>query len=134
MKKISLLLALMALFFADLALAASAVATSTVGSVQFQAGSGPAHPLRVGDEVRQGDTVFTGSASSAVLKFDDGQVAALTANSRMTITTYQYNPATESGNVFLSLIGGGMRALTGLIGRKNPSQVAYRFAAPTAWS
>ena len=87
--------------------------------------------MRQGDEVAQGDTVITGANSSAVLKFDDGQVVALTANSRMTITAYQYNPATESGNVLLSLVTGGMRAITGLIGRRSPSQVAYRAATAT---
>jgi hypothetical protein len=132
MKKISVLLALMALFFCDLVLAASAVVTSATGTVQVQTGSGPARTLRQGDEVAQGDTVSTGvSGSSVVLKFDDGQVAALTANSRMTITAYQYNPATESGNVLLSLVTGGMRAITGLIGRRSPNQVSFRAASAT---
>ena len=42
MKKLSVLLALMALFFADLALAAGAVATSVTGAVQVQTGTGVA--------------------------------------------------------------------------------------------
>lgn len=132
MKKISVFLALIALLFCDLVLAASAVVTSATGTVQVQSGSAPARTLRQGDEVAQGDTVSTGgSGSSVVLKFDDGQVAALTANSRMAISVYQYNPATESGNVLLSLVTGGMRAITGLIGRKAPSQVSYRAATAT---
>jgi FecR protein len=131
MKKLSVLLALLALFFVDLALAAGAVATSVVGTVQVQTGSASPRPVRQGDEFTQGDTLSTGATSSAVLKFDDGQVVALTANSRMTITAYQYNPATESGNVFLSLVTGGMRAITGLIGRRSPNQVAYRAATAT---
>lgn len=131
MRKISVLLALMALFFADLALAASAVATSVTGNVQVKAGTAAARPIRQGDEVNQGDTVSTGPGSSVVLKFDDGQIAALTANSRMTITAYQYNPQAGTGNVLLSLIDGGMRAITGLIGRRSPNQVAYRAATAT---
>jgi hypothetical protein len=131
MKKLSVLLALMALFFTDLVLAAGAVATSISGTVQVQTGPASARPVRQGDELTQGDTIFTGANSAAVLKFDDGQVVALTANSRMTITAYQYNPATESGNVFLSLVTGGMRAITGLIGRRSPNQVAYRAATAT---
>lgn len=130
MKKISALLALMAFFFADWALA-NAVVTSVTGTAQAQLGTAPARQLRQGDEVGQGATVSTGANSSLVLKFDDGQVAALTANSRMTITAYQYNPQTQSGNVLLSLIDGGMRAITGLIGRRTPSQVAYRAATAT---
>lgn len=131
MKRISVFLALMALFFCDLALAASAVVTSVTGTVQAQTGAAPSRPVRQGDEVAQGDTVITGAASSAVLKFDDGQIAALTANSRMTITAYQYNPGTETGNVLLSLITGGMRAITGVIGRRTPDRVAYRAATAT---
>ncbi len=131
MKKLSVLLALMALFFADLAAAASAAVTAVTGVAQVQTGSSAPRTLRLGDEVSQGDTIVTGANSSLVLKFDDGQVAALTANSRMIITAYSYNPANESGNVLLSLVTGGMRAITGLIGRRSPSQVAYRAATAT---
>jgi hypothetical protein len=131
MKKLAVLMALMALFVTDLALAAGAVATSVTGTVQVQTGPASPRPVRQGDELSQGDTLVTGANSAAVLKFDDGQVVALTSNSRMTITAYQYNPATESGNVLLSLVTGGMRAITGLIGRRSPNQVAYRAATAT---
>ena len=131
MKKLSVFVALLALFFTDLALAASAAVTSVVGTVQVQTGASAPRTLRQGDEVSQGDTVITGANSSLVLKFDDGQVAALTANSRMIISAYTYNPATESGNVLLSLVTGGMRAITGLIGRRSPNQVAFRAATAT---
>ena len=130
MRKFSILLALFALAFTELVFA-SAVITSLTGSVQVQVGSAPGRSLRQGDQVNQGDTVSTGSASSVVLKFDDGSVAALTANSRMTITAYQYNQQSGTGNVLLSLIDGGMRALTGLIGRNNPDRVSYRAATAT---
>jgi quercetin dioxygenase-like cupin family protein len=131
MKTMSVLLAFLALFFCDLVLAGAAVATAVSGSVQAQAGAAPARVVRQGDEVNQGDTIITGPASSVVLKFDDGQVAALTQNSRMAITAYQYNPATESGNVLLSLVTGGMRAITGLIGKRTPDRVSFRAATAT---
>jgi len=131
MKKISVFLALLALFFTYLALAAGAVVTSTTGTVSVATGQAAPRSLRTGDQVAQGDTIITGVNSAAVLKFDDGQVVALTSNSRMQVTNYQYNPQTESGNVLLSLVSGGMRAITGLIGRRAPSQVAYRAATAT---
>ena len=131
MKKLAAFVALVTLFFAGLALANTATLTAVTGSVQAQAGTAPARALRTGDVVRQGDTIVTGQGSSAVLKFEDGQIAALTANSRMTITAYQYNPTSQSGNVLLSLIDGGMRAITGLIGRRSPDNVAYRAATAT---
>lgn len=131
MKRVSAFLALVALLFAGLALANTATVTSSTGTVQVQTGPAPARALRTGDLVRQGDTVTTGPVSSAVLKFEDGQVAALTANSTMTVTAYQYNPQTGGGSVLLSLINGGMRAITGLIGRRAPNNVAYRAASAT---
>lgn len=131
MKKISVLIGLLALFFANLALAGSAVVTSVTGLAQVQTGPAAPRVLRQGDELSQGDTVSTGANSSVVLKFDDGEVAALTANSRMLVSNYNYNPGTGIGNVFLSLVSGGMRAVTGLIGRRTPSNVAYRAATAT---
>ncbi len=130
MKTISILLAMVALCATELALA-SAVATSVSGTVQVQSGNAAPRVLRLGDEVSQGDTVFTGTASSLVLKFDDGQIAALTSSSRMTVTSYQYNRTERSGNVLLSLFSGGMRAITGLLGRTYPSRVSYRAATAT---
>jgi hypothetical protein len=125
-------LAFAAALLSQLALAANnAVVTSAVGLVQAQAGSSAPRTIRTGDELVQGDTVFTGPQSSVVLKFDDGQVAALTANSRMTITTYNYDPANQSGSSLLSLVNGGMRAITGLIGKKSPDRVAFRAASAT---
>src|SRR5258706_13059412 len=107
MKKISVLLAVMALFFTDLVLAANnAVVTSLTGAVQVQTGSAPARPLRQGVELSQGDTVITGSASSPVLKFDDAQVAAPTPTSRITFPAVPYNPRTETGTDRLSLVPG----------------------------
>ncbi|HEX3098255.1 MAG TPA: FecR domain-containing protein [Usitatibacter sp.] len=131
MKKISIILALAALLFTDLALAASAVITSLTGSVSVQTGAAAPRALRQGDEVVQGDTVSTGAASSVVLKFDDGQVAALTANSRMQVTAYAFNPQAKTGNILLSLVVGGMRAITGLIGHNQPDSVKFRAATAT---
>jgi ferric-dicitrate binding protein FerR (iron transport regulator) len=131
-KKISVLLAFVALLFAELALAqGAAVVTSVVGTANVQTGPGAPHALRLGDQVQQGDTVSTGAGSSLVLKFDDGEVTALTQNSRMTITAYQYEPTSSNGNILLSLVTGGMRAITGLLGGNHPERVAYRAATAT---
>jgi len=126
----SIAFALFALAVAEFAMA-SAVVTTATGATQVQTGTAPVRPLRIGDRVNQGDTVSTGPASSLVLKFDDGQVTALTANSRMTVTAFQYSADTQRGNVFLSLVSGGMRMVTGLIGKNQPEKVAIRAATAT---
>jgi hypothetical protein len=130
MKKISALLAFVALAFTQLVFA-NAVVTDLTGTVTVQVGASTPRALRLGDQVNQGDTVVTGSASSVVLKFDDGQVAALTANSRMLVSTYRYDRTANTGNILLSLVQGGMRAVTGLIGKNSPQAVSYRAATAT---
>jgi hypothetical protein len=130
MKKLSAIFGVLALLAAELVFASASV-TSLAGTVTAALGAAPGRPLRQGDMVREGETVTTGAGSSVVLRFDDGQITALVANSRLTITTYQYNPQTQSGNVLLSLVEGGMRAITGLIGGRSPDRVAYRAATAT---
>jgi len=130
--KISVLLTFVTLLFANLALAQGAgVVAHLDGTAQVQTGTATPRVLRLGDQVLQGDTVSTGANSSIVLKFDDGEVAALSQNSRMTITAYQYEPSSRTGNMLLSLVRGGMRAITGLLGANHPERVAYRAATTT---
>ncbi len=105
---------------------ANATAFSVSGNVTAKSGAAPARVVRMGDTVRAGDTVSTAARSSAVLRFEDGQIAALGANSRMVIQTFEYNAQAKSGNVVLNLLSGGMRAITGLIGRFQPQRVTYR--------
>ena len=130
MKIIAAVLAFIGLAFADFA-SANAIVTSAAGTVQVQALGAAPRTLRQGDEVARGSTVITGPSSTAVLRFTDGQIAALTGNSRMTVTEYDYNANTGRGSILLSLVQGGMRAITGLIGRNTPERVSYRAATAT---
>jgi len=115
----------------QLCYAAAAVVTAVTGTAEA-AGTGAVRPLRIGDSVDQGDTIITGSASSVVLRFEDGQIAGLTANSRMVVTTYLFNRTQPAqSNVFFSLLLGSMRAITGLIGKAQPERVAYRAGTAT---
>lgn len=118
-------LGLLAMFATSFAFA-NATATSAAGSVSAITSAGTSRVVRVGDTLKQGETVITGASSSAVLKFEDGQIAALGANSRLVITRYEYNAQGKSGNILLSLLSGGMRAITGLVGRSQPNNVSYR--------
>jgi hypothetical protein len=105
---------------------ANATASSVTGNVSAQTGTAAARVVREGDTVRAGDTVFTGARSSAVLRFEDGQIAALGPNSRMVIQAFEYNAQAKTGNIVLNLLSGGMRAITGLIGRSQPQRVTYK--------
>ncbi|MBL8516637.1 MAG: FecR domain-containing protein [Betaproteobacteria bacterium] len=119
-------LALAATLLCQIAWAAAEVSNLT-GTAQAIPGAGAPRALKQGDRVNQGETVSTGAGSSIVMTFDDGQIVALTANSRLAINTYSYNKEKPAeSNVLLNLASGGMRAITGLIGKAKPSNVAYR--------
>lgn len=88
---------------------------------------GAARNLRTGDAVNAGETISTGPNSRLALRFDDGQLVSLTSNSSFRIDTYTYNRTEpERSSVLLSLLSGGMRAITGAIGKARPQAVAYR--------
>ena len=102
------------------------------GTVQAIPGAGAPRALRKGDSLTQGETIVTAEGASIVLRFEDGQVVALTSRSRFTISNYTYDRAApEKSNVLLSLLEGGMRAVTGLIGKRNPASVNYKAANAT---
>lgn len=128
MKKIVMsFAALLAALMVQVAMAQVAVVDNLTGTAQAIPGAGSPRALKKGDSLNQGETISTGAASSVVLRFEDGQIVALTANSRMLINSYSYNKAKpEESNMLLSLFGGGMRAITGLIGQAKPANVAYR--------
>ena len=117
---------------AELAFAQAATVSTVSGTVQAIPNAGVPRTLRMGDSVNQGDTIFTGADSSAVVQFADGHMLALPGNSRAAITTYSYNQANPgAGKVLITLLDGGMRAVTGSIGEANPSAVTYRAGEAT---
>lgn len=84
-----------------------------------------------GTGVEVGNILTTGSNGTAVLKFQDGQVIALQPDSVFRVNDFQYDlAAPEKGVSFLSLLQGGLRAITGLIGDRNPR--SWKVATPTA--
>ena len=84
-----------------------------------------------GDAVEAGQTVTLGNDSRAVIKFQDGQIIALQSKSIFKVNSYQYDQAApEKGESFFSLLQGGLRAITGLIGSSN--KAGWKLATPTA--
>lgn len=75
--------------------------------------------------------VTTGDRSRAVLKFEDGQLIVLRSNTSFRINKYYYNAErVENSNIFFSLLKGGLRAVTGLIGERNKQ--AFKLSTPNA--
>ena len=100
------------------------------GGAAIQGADGSSKVMTKGMEINQGDTILTG-AGRAQVKFSDGGYISFQPNTQFKIEEYNYNgkqDGTERG--FFRLVQGGLRALTGLVGRENRPN--YRMATPVA--
>lgn len=101
------------------------------GELKVISDSGGDHLLGKGGPLYQGDKLITGNDSYAVLAFRDEGRMTLKANTEFHIEKLEFNPdSPEEGSAFFRLIKGGMRALTGLIGKSD--RAAYLIATPVA--
>ncbi len=89
-------------------------------------------PLIKGASLQAGDGVVTGVASNAQLRMSDGAVIALRAQTEFKINQYNFNgKADGSEKANLSLVKGGVRAVTGAIGRENKDNLQINAVVAT---
>ncbi len=75
---------------------------------------------RTSREIHEGDTVTTGPQSALQLRFSDGALMTLRPNSRLRIARYRFDRnRPEADATTLELIKGGLRTLTGVIGKRS---------------
>lgn len=98
-----------------------------VGQVTATQPSAQSRPLDVGSVVFGSDLIRTEPESSVQIRYTDGALVSVNANSLYRIDDYAYAPG-ERG--FFSLLKGGLRTLTGLIGKGETA--AYRVNTPVA--
>lgn len=124
--------------FVALSLSQPAAAATLAGKVVFARGApqavdtaGTSRTLSKGSEVYAGDTLVTGSGRLQV-SFVDGAFVSVQPNSQFKIDTYKYNgkpDGTESA--LYDLLKGGVRAVTGLIGKVHPETFKVHTAVAT---
>jgi len=90
-----------------------------------------ARRLTLGSPVYEGDILQSSVQSHAVVAFRDGGRITLQANSVFHVEAFQYDKATKQENAALRLIKGGVRVVTGLIGRVNHDNYKFRVSAAT---
>lgn len=128
---------LLLIAFVTLALAAGS-ACAGVGEVSNLSGTlsvtnadGTSRLLAVKSQVQPGDTLTTEAGTYARVKFIDGGEVVLRPGSQVKIDAYSYDQAKPAAdNQVISLLKGGLRAITGLLGKRNRNKVSY--VTPTA--
>ena len=89
------------------------------GNVKAVAANGQTRTLAKGAQVEQGETISTNNGR-AQLRFTDGAYVSLQPESEFRIDQYRFD-GKQDGNEkgFFSLVKGGLRTITGLVGRNN---------------
>lgn len=112
--------------------AGSGTVSNLSGTLSVNRSDGTVGLLSERSEVRQGDVVTTERDSYALVRFPDGSQVTLRPRTQVKLEQFNFDkdkPA-EDGFV-LGLIKGGMRAVTGLVGKRG-NRDAFRLATTTA--
>lgn len=118
--------------------ASANVWSAQAGLVQFVSGYvelvpvvGGAHAVHKGDPVNEGDTIISAKAASAQIKMLDGGFVAVRPDTQLKFDSFKFGATKgEPESAFFSLLKGGFRAITGLIGSVKKED--YRITTPAA--
>ena len=101
------------------------------GQLTARAGDGSERRLKRADQIFSGDTVIVGENAFAQIRFSDGGLIALRSGSQFRVEDYRYE-GKEDGNekAVFSLLKGGLRTISGKIGKQNKEN--YEMRTPVA--
>jgi len=106
--------------------------THLSGTLSAKRADGTSKLLSVKSDVLEGDTLSTEAETYARIKFGDGGEVVLRPGTQLKIENYSYNAAKpESDNILMSMFKGGLRAVTGLIGKRNRDKVSFQTETAT---
>ena len=106
--------------------------THLSGTLSVTRPDGSARILSRKSEVSSGDLLATQRDSYAQINFTDGSTMTLRPNSQLKIEDYRFTQdRPQEDNSFVRLLKGGLRTVTGLIGKRG-NMDAYRIGTSTA--
>lgn len=104
-------------------LAVAARIASFAGQVTIRDGA-KSRIAVAGEPLYSGETVIVSKPGHAAMEFNDKTRVVLDQGSEYQITSVRFNPeAPASGNVLTSLVKGGLRMMTGVLGKRRPENV-----------
>ena len=118
----------------DVARAAGPVGqvTHLSGTLTAKHADGSTKLISVKSDVQEGDTLSTEQDTYARVKFTDGAEVVLRPGSQLKVAAYAFDEAKpQSDNIVLNMLKGGLRAVTGLVGKRNRDAVNFGTATAT---
>ncbi|MES2384730.1 MAG: FecR family protein [Pseudomonadota bacterium] len=110
--------------------ALAGVAQFTAGEVNLRQADGRTIALAKGGDINSGNAIVTGSNGRAQVKFTDGGLISLQPNTEFKIANYVDRSDPKEDRFLVDLLRGSMRAITGLIGKRNRDN--YKLTTTTA--
>jgi hypothetical protein len=104
------------------------------GVLRATGADGKSRILSVKSEIREGDTLKTEKDTFARIKFVDNGEVVLRPETVFKVDAYSYRPVAEpehKDNVLFGLVKGGMRSVTGLLGKRSPDAFKVNTATAT---
>lgn len=87
--------------------------------------------LAIGTVVESGDLFKVGEPGNVQIRFNDEAIVALRSNSQLRVDNYVFANKPDTDTSVLSLLKGGMRTITGLIGRVSRSNYSVKTQTST---
>ena len=101
------------------------------GPLMVKKADGKVRLLAIKSEVEQGDTLLTEKQTYALIKLIDNSEITLKPNSSFVIEQFSYTAEQpEDDHAIFSLLKGGLRSVTGLLGKRN--KVRFEMKTPAA--
>ena len=120
LKKQAVLVAAIAAAFPVIAHSAAGRVEFAVGNVTGTGADGKMRNLTRGAEISEGDRITTALDGRAQIRFTDGAFMSLQPDTDFRVDQYRFEGRADGNEKgFFSLIKGGLRTLTGLVGRSN---------------
>ncbi len=111
--------------------AASGTVTQLSGTLSVRKADGSVRILSQKSQIDSGDTLNTERDSYAQVKFEDGAQITLKPNTAVKIDNFRFAEQRPQEDSFLySLVKGGLRAVTGVVGKR--SKEKYQLGTATA--
>lgn len=119
------------LVLSSAAFANTGTVTQLSGTLSVRKADGSVRILSQKSTIESGDTINTERDSYAQLKFTDGAQITLKPNTAVKLDNFKFQDDKPADDSFLySLVKGGLRAVTGVVGKR--SKDAYRLGTATA--
>jgi len=106
------------------------IAQFIAGDVNVRGADGKTDALQKGKDIESGQAIVTGANGRAQVRFSDGGLVSLQPNTEFKIANYVDKADPQEDRFLVDFVRGSMRAITGLIGKRNRAN--YKVTTTTA--